>query len=66
MEESSFGIAMIFGPDPLLDDLCKGHIVVVDVADIGLRPRLSTAPVSSRLKMASKSESVAEARIELR
>ena len=58
---------MIFGPDPLpVPDLCKGHIVVVDVADIGLRPRLSTTPVSSRLKMASKSESVAEARTEIR
>lgn len=61
----SLGMAMILGPAL---DLCKGHEVALELAvaeepppaeAFPLLPLLS--PVSSRLKMASKSESVAEA-----
>ena len=64
----SLGMAMILGPEL---DLCKGHEVALELAAdatteepppaeaFPLPPLLS--PVSSRLKMASKSESVAEA-----
>ena len=61
----SLGMAMILGP---VLDLCKGHEVAFELAaaveepppaEVFPRPLLS--PVSSRLKMASKSESVAEA-----
>ena len=61
----SLGMAIILGP---VLDLCKGHEVALELEaaaeeppPVEVFPRPLLSPVSSRLKMASKSESVAEA-----